>query len=177
MQIKLFTIPILAFSDYEEELNAFLRSHKIVEIDKHLVTSVTGSHWCICVSYLEISLADKASKEKVDYMKVLDAETFSKFSDLRKIRKSMAGKEGVSAFVVFTDAELAEIAKKLPELSVAQLKDIKGIGKAKSEKYGAVMLAHYQQLINEKSGVSDATDSILGEPSTGLSQSQKGQST
>ena len=34
MQIKLFTIPITNIIDFNDELNAFLRSHKIVEIEK-----------------------------------------------------------------------------------------------------------------------------------------------
>ena len=37
MQVKLFTIPINNINEYNEELNKFLRSHKIVEIEKHLV--------------------------------------------------------------------------------------------------------------------------------------------
>lgn len=37
MQIKLFTIPIVAINDYNEELNKFLSSNKIMEIEKQLV--------------------------------------------------------------------------------------------------------------------------------------------
>lgn len=33
MQIKLFTIPINEIESYNEELNKFLRTHKIIEVD------------------------------------------------------------------------------------------------------------------------------------------------
>ncbi len=42
MQIKLFTIPINNVDDYNEEMNKFLRSHKIVEIEKHLIQTGTS---------------------------------------------------------------------------------------------------------------------------------------
>jgi len=37
MQVKLFTIPINNIENYNEELNKFLRTHKVIEVDKHLV--------------------------------------------------------------------------------------------------------------------------------------------
>ncbi|MFM9949580.1 MAG: HRDC domain-containing protein, partial [Saprospiraceae bacterium] len=144
--------------DFNDELNVFLRSHKIVEIEKQLVQSASGAYWCIYITYLEPTIAEKAPKEKIDYMKELAPETFARFSQLRKIRKEIAGKENVSAFVIFTDAELAEMAK-MPELSVGRLKDIKGIGKAKAEKYGKLLIDTYNEPEHETSGQPDATNS------------------
>lgn len=66
MQVKMFTIPISLVYDYNEELNAFLRSHKIVEIEKQLVQTGTDAYWCLYVSYMEQPPAEKASKERID---------------------------------------------------------------------------------------------------------------
>ena len=148
MQIQFFTIPIQAVSDYNEALNQFLRSKKIVQIEKQLVVSEGGSFWCLCITFAEPSVVDKASKEKVDYMKTLSPEVFAIFSILRKIRKTIAEKENVSAFVVFTDAELAIIAG-LEELSIANVKKIPGIGRAKAEKYAVPLLETYKKQIDE----------------------------
>jgi len=158
MQIKLFTIPVLGVSDYNDELNVFLRSHKIVEIEKQLVQSANGAYWCIYISYLELTHVEKASKEKIDYMKELTPEVFARFSSLRKIRKEIATKEKVSAFVIFTDAELAEMAK-LPELSLAKLKNITGIGKGKIEKYAKILVDTFNSIDHETSGQLDTSDS------------------
>lgn len=112
MQVKLFTIPINEIESYNEELNKFLRSHKIIEVDKHLVQNGVSYNWCFYISYIGITQNTKFStKKKIDYMQVLDTATFAIFSKLREIRKQIAVKHAVSAYIVFTDAELAEIAK------------------------------------------------------------------
>jgi superfamily II DNA helicase RecQ len=160
MQIKLFTIPIMGVSDYNEELNVFLRSNKIIEIEKELVQSATGAYWCIYISYLELTHVEKSPKERIDYLKELEPDVFAKFSDLRKIRKEMAAKENVSAFVIFTDAELAEIAKQ-EEISLAVLKKVKGVGKAKIEKYGKILLDTFNAMGHETSGQPNSPDREL----------------
>jgi len=161
MQIKLFTIPITSVADYNEEINAFLRGNKIIEMDKQLIQTPTGVYWCLFISYVDLSLAEKQTKEKVDYMKELVPEVFARFSVLRKIRKEIAGSENVSAFVVFTDAELAEMSK-MSELSAEKLKTIKGIGKSKADKYGIKLIELYhKQIANETSGQPDTGDSLF----------------
>ncbi len=162
MQIKLYTIPVNNVQDHEEDLNKFLRGHKIVEIDKHLVQTGTSYSWCICISYIETSFQKEqgAARTKIDYMKVLDADTFAKFSKLRQIRKQIAAENAVSAYIVFTDAELAEMAK-LPELTINKLKTIKGIGDKKAEKYGEQFIKLYNKMVNETNREPDTGDSLF----------------
>ncbi len=162
MQIKLFTIPISNLQENNEELNKFLRTHKIIDVDKHLVQTGTTYSWCFCVSYIENDYRKEQSgnRTKIDYMKVLDTETFAKFSKLRKIRKQIAAENAVSAYIVFTDAELAEIAK-LSELSLSQLKSIKGIGDKKAEKYGEQMIKIFNETENETERESDTGNSLF----------------
>lgn len=161
MQIKMFTIPITAVADYNEEINAFLRGNKIIEIDKQLIQTPAGVYWCLCISYVAPGVAEKQTKERVDYMKELEPDVFTRFSVLRKIRKEIANKENVSAFVVFTDAELAEMAK-MPELTAEKIKTIKGIGKSKTDKYGVRLIEAYQQQTpNETSEQPDTKDSLF----------------
>lgn len=52
------------------------------------------------------------------------------------IRKQIAKDEAIPAYAVFTDAELAELAKMEGVLSLAKMKTVKGIGEKKIEKYG-----------------------------------------
>ena len=160
MQIKLFTIPITSVSDYNEEMNTFLRSNKIVEIEKQLVQTSNGVYWCIYISYISANVTENLSKERIDYIKILEPEVFAKFSKLREERKKIAADEGVSAYVVFTDAELAEIAK-LPELSISKLKSIKGIGDKKAGKYGETNINMFKAENYETSRRTDTDDSLF----------------
>ena len=139
MQIKLFTIPIIGGEKLTEELNAFLRSRKILQTENHILQTNTGGFWCFCIKYIEDSKGDKkvTRREKVDYKAILDEATFQRFNEMRQIRKAIAQDEAIPAYAVFTDAELAEIAKIGEKRSLADIRKIKGIGAKKLEKYGA----------------------------------------
>ncbi|MBX2890942.1 MAG: HRDC domain-containing protein [Saprospiraceae bacterium] len=130
MQIKLFTIPIPGGEALTEDMNVFLRSQKVLEVTEQVV----GNHWCFCIKYLDDAAPN--DRQKIDYREVLDPETFQRFSRMREVRKALAESESVKPYVIFTDAELAELAK-LEQLTLESMQRVKGIGEKKTEKYGA----------------------------------------
>lgn len=138
MQLKFFSIPIIADESCAENVNKFLRSVRVLEIKRELVSVENGAYWAICVTYLPVNMVEcqplNATK-KVDYREVLTAEVFEKFSQLRKIRKRLADADAVPAYAVFTDYELSEIAQ-ADKIDASTIKQIKGIGAKKLEKYG-----------------------------------------
>jgi superfamily II DNA helicase RecQ len=134
MQIKFFTVPIIGGESQTADLNLFLRSKKVLQTEHHLVTLPTGAYWCFCVKYLDEQLEGHAAK-KIDYREVLDEATFQKFSKLREIRKQLAVNEAIPAYAIFTDEELAELARQ-EVITAATMKGVKGIGEKKVEKYG-----------------------------------------
>jgi len=137
MQIKIFSISVTGGEVLQDELNLFLRTKRILQTEKQLVVLNSSAFWCFCISYIENDEKNNfGSKEKTDYRKVLDEAAFLRFSALREIRKLVATEEGIFAYNVFTDAELAEIAK-FDTVTLSVLKSIKGIGEKKVEKYGA----------------------------------------
>ena len=75
-------------------------------------------------------------RQKVDYRQVLDEATFQRFSRMRELRKQLALEEAVPPFAIFSDAELAALAKVEP-LTIAAMLGVKGVGEKKVEKYGA----------------------------------------
>lgn len=165
MQIRIFTLPLLPDAKDVEELNHFLRSNKIVDIKKDLAMVDGNSFWTFCITYMLSSHnnSDSTSSSgnrhsKVDYKEVLDEAAFARFAKMRKLRKQIAESEAVPAYAVFTDAELAEMAK-LEVLDASNMLKIQGIGKKKVEKYGnAFCLIDYTQLDDEESGMPDGTD-------------------
>ena len=153
MQIKLFTVPVGDSGGALQEMNAFLRGNKILEVEQQFVGNSNGAYWCFCVRYIERAHgeAEKDGK-KVDYKKVLDEAAFEKFSKLREIRKRVAAEEAVSAFIVFTDEELAELAK-LDAITEKAMLGIKGIGDKKVERYAKYFIN--QPEADETAGASD----------------------
>lgn len=134
MQIKIFSIPAHGGEALSEEMNGFLRGKKILGVESHFANEPGGSYWSFCIKYVDSLLAAERDKPKVDYQKVLDAATFARFSALRAIRKRVAGEENVASFIIFTDEELAELAK-METITEAAMRGVKGIGDKKMEKY------------------------------------------
>ncbi len=144
MQIKLFTIPITDSGASLEEMNRFLRSNKILEVENQLVSNEWGASWCFCVKYLTtVSTFKRDENVKPDYKNILSEEKFKVFSELRELRKQIAAKDAVPAYAVCTDQELAEIVN-LSEISEKTLKTVKGFGDKKVEKYGSAFIAWFQ---------------------------------
>ena len=146
MQIKLFNIPISDNGTSTEEMNRFLRSHKILEVEQHLINNENGAIWCFCARYIQNAPANaNETKRKVDYKNLLNEEGFVKFSKLRECRKTIAKEEGIPAYAIFTDEEIAGITK-LENIDFVSLQKVKGIGIKKTEKYGERIL----NLFNKK---------------------------
>lgn len=148
MQVKLFTIPLFDNEAELNEMNGFLRAQKVLTIDKQFVSVGENAYWSFCVTYLQLSKASSVAQNaqrptKVDYKEVLDVATFAIFSTLRTIRKQIAEDEAIPAYAVFTDSELAEIAK-LESIDTKSLLSIPGIGQKKAEKYGQMLCEQYR---------------------------------
>lgn len=151
MKIKFFTFPIHELSRFEEELNIFLLSHRILHVQSELVNMDQHPYWCFCIRYLDDEYSPRPEKNKIDYKEVLDTESFERLTGLREIRKKVAEIENLKLYQVFTNEELAEMAK-CPILTVTEMKKIKGIGEKKIEKFASYFIA------NEKSEGLTTTD-------------------
>ena len=61
------------------------------------------------------------------------------FEALRTLRRELAEKEGVAAYMVFSDATLRDMAAKMPR-NEEELLDVSGVGEYKLRKYGKAFL-------------------------------------
>ncbi len=68
-----------------------------------------------------------------------DAAVDGLYESLRALRLSVAQREGVPAYVVFTNAALADMARKRPR-TVGELLQVSGVGEVKAGRYGAEFL-------------------------------------
>jgi ATP-dependent DNA helicase RecQ len=83
------------------------------------------------------SFAGKESRQVSEAVSVADAELQEY---LREWRRTTAKEQGVPAFVVLHDTTLEEICRRRPS-SIAELRNITGIGERKAEVYGKGILA------------------------------------
>ena len=126
-----------------EELNGFLRKHRVLAIRKEWMAQAPEGGWSFCVEYEERASDNRQAGPmvgKIDYREVLPADQFEVFSRLRNLRKALAEREAVPVFTVFTNAQLAEMVT-MPVKTTADVGKIDGVGEARVAKYGKEILA------------------------------------
>jgi len=146
MKYRFFHIPALDPDAQAEALNRFLGQYRILSLDRHLVANGEGSFWALAVSYADSETAPGAPeaagrgrKSRVDYREVLDQQAFATYAALRSLRKDLAEREGVPAYALFTNEQLAAMVQRKAS-TAAELAEIEGVGKARVDKYAAAFL-------------------------------------
>ena len=146
MQIRIFNVPLTDNGESLAELNRFLAGQKVLEVEQRFFQNEKGACWSFFVRFLSSigsGFLSQTNKQKVDYKEVLNENEFAIFSKLRECRKIIASADAVPAYAVFTDEELAGIAR-LPAMETAKLIAVKGIGDKKVEKYGKQLIELFQ---------------------------------
>lgn len=124
-----------------EELNKFLRSHRVLSTSK-MFNQIDGS-WSFCVEYIPDANFEKdKEKNKVDYREILTAEDYGKYRALRDARAVVSKENNTPVYVIFTNSDLSLLVEK--EITPETLMDISGFGKQKFDKYGARFIASYK---------------------------------
>jgi superfamily II DNA helicase RecQ len=143
MAIACFWIPAKDPADAQDELNKFLASHRVLAMDRHFVANGNESAWGVAVDYADAGRASQTSggpdKSRVDYREVLDPATFAVFAALRTRRKELAEQEGVPAYVIVTNEQMAQIAR-MRAASMDELKQVAGLGENRLRRYGRALL-------------------------------------
>ena len=140
MKYHFFTVPAMAPEAAQEELNQFCTGQRVVSVDKQFVQDAERSYWALCVCYLDGQEGPLAARKgKIDYREVLNEQDFALFSKLRDLRKTLAEQQGVPAYALFTNEQLAAMVQNRVTSKTA-LGNIEGIGTARVEKYGDAFL-------------------------------------
>ena len=143
MAIAFFWIPASHPQTAQDELNRFLGSHRVLSLDKHLIVDGGNSAWSVAVDYEDGAAGSPSpaspDKGRIDYREVLDPATFAVFAALRTKRKELAEQEGVPAYVIVTNDQLAQIAR-MRAASLDDLKQIQGLGENRLRRYGRALL-------------------------------------
>ena len=153
MQLRFFTIPIHGGGDIADELNRFLAGSRILSIDRQLAQDGSNSAWAVCVSFetggqgRPASDNERAKHGKVDYREVLNEADFTVYARLRALRKEISDREGLPAYALFTNEQMAEMVQRRVATAAA-MREIPGIGDARMEKYADAFLQVLREAFN-----------------------------
>ena len=142
-------------------INGFLRNSN----DEYPILKLTESSKEVLFNKKKVNL--QKVKELAKAVTVEDIETTYKtdevdanlelFDELRTVRRKQAERENVPPYVIFSDANLMELASYLPN-SKEELEQISGFGAFKIEKYGEIFLNVISDYCNENNLSSKITE-------------------
>jgi superfamily II DNA helicase RecQ len=142
VKLRFFAVPMLDGEEESQELNRFLATNRVLLVERHFVSDGPRSAWAICVSYLDRGgrpAPEQGQGKRVDYREILSEFDFAVYAKLRSLRKSMAEKDGLPAYTLFTNEQLAAMVQQRVA-SLKALEEIPGVGSARVKKYGAAFL-------------------------------------
>ncbi len=93
-----------------------------------------------------IGKSQKGSKRKAKLPEHLDEQLFEQ---LRELRFNIAQKQGVPAYIVFSNATLSDMCTRLPKTEEEML-EVNGVGETKLERYGHQFLKAISDYISNK---------------------------
>lgn len=137
----------------QDVLNQFVAAHRVTAIDRHLVSSGSDSAWVFCLTVADgpgplpasVRSDSGRSKARLDYRELLEPDAFARFARLREWRKGVATEAGQPIYSVFNNEQLAAFAR-ADVRSLAQLREVHGVGEARVERFGQAVLEQLEAL-------------------------------
>ncbi len=126
----------------------------LVKAGEYNVLNVTEKGWKVLRKEETPNLLKPAEKkEKIPKTAKIKRDSWegvdeSLFEELRALRRKIADKKGVPAFIVFGDAALRDMARKKPT-TLDQFLQVSGVGEAKSKTFGKTFTQVIQQYCQE----------------------------
>lgn len=149
MKFCVLNIPIDSESPIQSDaiLEQFCVSHHVVNYIPHLMNQNSRPYWSVFVSYREkgapkssTPIAPSKKRVRVDPRKEMPPEQIELYEQLRTWRNETAVKEGKPPYILFSNAQLAELVSRRPQ-SLSAMRQIDGIGEGLSASYGPEVLA------------------------------------
>ena len=142
--MHVFALPAQGESEDLVALNKLLASSRVTEVRQEFVNAGVNSFWAVSVTTLQTRQQSVLPAKRVDYKEILTPEDFTVFVALRDCRKSLADELGVPVYSIFTNEQLAAMARDRPS-SKSAMQGIPGIGEARAKKYSEAFLAVIQE--------------------------------
>ena len=149
MRARVITLrfePLLGAFD-DSPLQEFLKGKQVYRIRDYFFANEETPYLAMVIAYADVAIASSAAtiekskgSKRAAWRELLADSDLPLFNALRNWRAERAKREGVPAYLICTNAQLAQMVKARPR-SLSGLGAIKGVGKAKLERYGPDLLA------------------------------------
>ena len=144
MKLKVFTLRLDPDTgEFDEgELRTFVEAHEVLAVQEHMLAVEGRPAWAILVSFRDRAkpgVARPPSMERDAALEVPEADR-GLFEVLRRWRNERAKRDGRPTYIVFTNRQLADIARVQPK-TLAALHEVNGVGESKLREYGPDVLA------------------------------------
>ncbi|MEM8965009.1 MAG: DNA helicase RecQ [Bacteroidota bacterium] len=149
-QLKTYGAGIdISKKDWHGYLNDFLRLGYLKKSDdKFPVLQLTEKSWLVLKGQEEVMLVETIEPQTISIKSSARPMEEGLFNQLKILRRQLAQREDVPAYLVFSDATLQELATYLPTRP-DDLPGISGFGEVKIQKYGAAFLDEINQYCTE----------------------------
>lgn len=123
------------------ELNNFLKSRRIINVEKRLIDGERGTGWMFLVEYSDNEDAKQSCtmSSKIDWRDVLNPSQFAVYDLLRKKRKEIGERTKIPLYGILSNEQLALMAQNPPKTKEDFIK-IKGVSEQKYRQFGEVFL-------------------------------------
>lgn len=143
MQVRVFSIRLdNAFLEYDQQqLNAFLHSVTFKKSSTQFIES-EEAHWSVIVHFESKEQEEQEKPERLDRKSYEDLNLKDKqvYGYLNQWRTEKSEALKLKKFMICNNSELIDLAMYKPS-NLDELKQIKGFGKQKSERFGEDILA------------------------------------
>jgi len=131
MLFKFLTLPFDKKTETfdEEEVNNFLVNKKLNHYEVEFFLNEKNAYWTVFMAY-EVIL----EKDHKNDLQFSEAENLLR-DKLREWRKEQADQAGVPVYIIFANEQMNAIVRRRPA-SLEALKQIRGFGKKKIDRYG-----------------------------------------
>lgn len=123
------------------ELNNFLKSRRIINVEKRLIDGERGTGWMFLVEYSDNEGAKQSytMSSKIDWRDVLNPSQFAVYDLLRKKRKEIGERTKIPLYGILSNEQLALMAQNPPKTKEDFIK-IKGVSEQKYKQFGEEFL-------------------------------------
>ena len=143
MKVRLFTmrfdVGLGRFDD--REFADFQEGKEVLDVSEHFFVHEHVPTIALVVRYREqgaLCARPGEDASRRDWRAELDEPGQRLYDELRLWRGCVAKREGIAPYLVLTNRQMAEVASRRPS---SALREIEGIGEAKSDRWGQEMIA------------------------------------
>jgi superfamily II DNA helicase RecQ len=113
---------------------------EVLDVSEHFFVHDRRPTWALLLSYRDIPRPGEKAEARKDWRADLDGRSKQLFDQLRGWRAKACKRDGLPPYLICTNQQLAEIARK-PARTKADLHAIHGLGQTKIDRWGEEILA------------------------------------